>query len=81
MQKECFLVVRERNIDGCGGFADVLLRLQEPLEAEKRGALQAELEYLKHTLDCPDTDAVVEEAARKVLGDDVEWLDYDLVEY
>ena len=30
------LLIRERNIDGCGGFADVLLRLREPLGPVQR---------------------------------------------
>ena len=75
------LLIRERNIDGCGGFADVLLRLREPLGPVQRVELLTELERLKRTMACPDTDAVVGTAIRSVLGDGAEQSDYELLEY
>lgn len=81
MVQPYLLLIRERNIDGCGGFADVLFRLREPLGFEQREAIQAELERFKSTLDCPDTDAVVGTATQSVLGDGAEQSSYELLEY
>ena len=80
MRKDCLLLVREQNIDGCGDFADVLLKLRAPLEPGQKEALQTELTRLKGSMDCPDTDAVVETAMQNILGG-AEWLDFDLLEY
>lgn len=81
MKNDFFLLIRERNVDGCGGFADVLVRLREPLGSGQRKQLLAELMRMKSGMDCPDTDTVVHAALRSVLEDRVEQVDYDLMEY
>ena len=81
MNYDSFLLIRERDVDGCGGFADVLVRLREPLGSEQRKQLLAELMRMKSGMDCPDTDTIVHAALRSVLGDRAERTDYELMEY
>lgn len=81
MEQFYLLLIRERNVDGCGGFADVLVRLREPLGSEQRKQLLTELMRIKSETDCPDTDTVVHTALRNILGECVEQSDYELLEY
>lgn len=75
------LLVRERNVDGCGDFADVLVLLDQPATPAQRAALQAELIRLRAAMDCPDTDEVVQAGLRNVLGDAACWAGYQLIEF
>ena len=75
------LLVRERNVDGCGSFADVLVLLESHLTKAQRKALVAEFKKLRKELDCPDTDAVVQKGLHTVLGVTAQWIGYELIEY
>lgn len=75
------LLVRERNVDGCGDFADVLVLLYQPATPTQCAALQAEFTRLRAALDCLDTDAVVQAGLRNVLGGAARWAGYQLIEF
>lgn len=75
------LLVREENIDGCGGFAIVLILLNTPVTPAQKEKLREEFIRLKATLDCPDTDTVVQLGVQRVLGDSSQWLGYEFIKY
>lgn len=75
------LLVRERNVDGCGDFADVLVLLDQPATSAQCAALKAEFTRLKAAMDCLDTDEVVRAGLRNVLGDAARWVGYQLIEF
>lgn len=81
MQDLNLLLVRERNVDGCGDFADVLVLLDNLASPQVLAALQAKFYQLKNSMDCPDTDTVVQAGLHQILGDTACWVGYQLIEY
>ena len=67
----------ERNVDGCGSDAEVvvLLKTDRPLTSGHKTSLEHEIESIKREWedDDWDTDSVVEEAIARVFGEDVVW--------
>lgn len=67
----------ERDVDGCGSDAEVvvLLKTDLPLTNGHRTRLEHEIESIKREWedDGWDTDSVVEEAITRAFGEDAEW--------
>ena len=81
MEKANLLLLREANIDGYGGCADVVIQVDHPVTPEETRALRVELTRLKQVLDEPDTDMVAELAVRNTLGAAAVWCGYTLIEF
>ena len=75
------LLIRELNINGCGDFADVLVQTNQPVTPEQMKKLHHELTRLNNEQECPDTDDVVQEAVRNILGSTARCIDYNLLDY
>lgn len=75
------LLVRERNIDGCGDFADVLVLLDKPATPQELAALQETCNQIRQSTDCPDTDTVVQEALRHIFGGGACWAGYQFIAF
>lgn len=67
----------ERNVDGCGSDAEVMVLLKTDflLTSGHKTRLEHEIESIKREWegDDWDTDSVVEEAIARVFGEDAEW--------
>lgn len=74
-------LIQEFNVDGCGDFADVLVQTDQPVTPEQMTELHHELTRLNNEQACPDTDDVVEEAAKNILGETAQCIGYALLEY
>ncbi|WP_308856758.1 hypothetical protein [uncultured Oscillibacter sp.] len=81
MEKANLLLIRETNIDGCGGCADVMVQVDHSVTPEETRALRVELTRLKQVLDEPDTDTVAELAVRNTFGASAVWCGYALIEF
>ena len=75
------LLIRELNVDGCGGFADVLVQTKQPVTPEQMRELHHELTRLNNEQECPDTDDVVKEAVQNTVGKTAHCIGYALLEY
>ena len=80
---EQFLCVREMNVDGCGGFAQVFLRLDRPLTESQLSSFKTELELVKAEAEekLYDTEAMVITAYENVFGKEPHVIYMDELEF
>lgn len=77
------LCVRENDVDGCGGFAQMYLLLDNPMTDVQKKAFKNELENMKAEADgnCLDTEAIVVSAYENVFGKEPHLLYIDEMEF
>lgn len=62
------ILFRENNVDGCGGYAEVLVCTRMPVDTDTRDQLMQRLDTLKHNNDDMDTGDMVQTACDEILG-------------
>lgn len=67
---EHLILMRENNVDGCGGHAEMLVFAQREVTYDDVQALQASLNAIKsdNNDNCYDTEAMITYACNKVFG-------------
>ena len=77
------LCVREMNVDGCGGFAQVFLLLDKPLSPAEKEKFRTELDRAKSEAEehCFDTETIVYSAYEKAFGKEPQILYIEEIEF
>lgn len=80
---QSILCVREMNVDGCGGFAQVFLLLDKPLTPAEKEKFRTELDRAKSEAEehCFDTETIVYSAYEKAFGKEPHLLYIDEMEF
>ncbi len=75
------ILIRETNVDGCGGYAEILVRFSQSPTLEKLNLLRKRMRELRSSMDCPDTETVVHEALHSMFGNSAQIVEFQTLEY
>ena len=75
------ILIREAGVDGCGGYAEVLVRFSQAPTSEKLNLLRPKMVEQRSSMDCPDTETVVHEALYSLFGNSAQIIDFQTLEY